>query len=373
MKWDANNRLYIGNDGGGSAFTGYISNLRLVKGTAVYTSNFTPSTTPLTAISGTSLLTCQRNRFLDNSSNAFAITVNGTPTVQRFSPFNTSTAYSPSVIGGSGYFDGTGDSLSLASSSTALPTGTQDFSVEMYLYWQTQGGSYPQIISNPVTNGFQIYYDVSSGLLAVGIFNVANVITYTIAQTALSGVWTHLVVTRSGNTFRMFVNGVLRANGTNTISFASLSTQYVGSDGSRPYTGYMTDVRTVLGSIPTSYQTSSTTNGTSIFTSTTAPITTSSQGSSNTSLLLNYTNAGIYDNAMMNDLETVSNAQVSTSVVKFGTGSMSFNGSSSYLQGPVNPSYAFSTGNFTVEFWAYITTNQNAEFVATITSYGIIV
>jgi len=254
--------------------TGYISNARFNFGSTSaalpYTANFTPSTTPLTAVTGTQLLTCQSNRFVDNSTNALSIPIAGTPQVSPAIPFTLPTTV---ATYGSGFFDGTGDSLSLASSSTALPTGTQDFSVEMYLYWQTQGGSYPQIISNPVTNGFQIYYDVSSGLLAVGIFNIANVITYTIAQTALSGVWTHLVVTRSGNTFRMFVNGVLRSNGTNTISFASLTTQYIASDGSRPYTGYMTDVRTVLGAIPTGYQTSSTTNGTSIFTPPTAPLT----------------------------------------------------------------------------------------------------
>ena len=56
---------------------GYISNFRIVKGTAVYTSAFTPSTTPLTAISGTSLLTCQSNRFIDNSTNNFTLTVAG--------------------------------------------------------------------------------------------------------------------------------------------------------------------------------------------------------------------------------------------------------------------------------------------------------
>jgi hypothetical protein len=67
--------------------TGYISNLRVVAGTALYTSAFTPSTTPLTAVSGTSLLTCQSNRFIDNSSNAFTITRNGDVSVQRFSPF----------------------------------------------------------------------------------------------------------------------------------------------------------------------------------------------------------------------------------------------------------------------------------------------
>ena len=81
---------------------GYLSNVRIVNGTAVYTSNFTVPTTPLTAITNTSLLTCQANRFLDASSNAFAITRSGDVSVQPFSPFNPTTAYSTSAVGGSG-------------------------------------------------------------------------------------------------------------------------------------------------------------------------------------------------------------------------------------------------------------------------------
>ena len=45
-------------DGASSEFHGYISNFRVVVGTAVYTSNFTPPNTALTAISNTQLLTC---------------------------------------------------------------------------------------------------------------------------------------------------------------------------------------------------------------------------------------------------------------------------------------------------------------------------
>ena len=73
---------------------GYISNVRVVKGTAVYTAAFTPPTAPLTAISGTSLLTCQNNYFKDNSSNAFAVTANGNANPNLLNPFGSTAARS---------------------------------------------------------------------------------------------------------------------------------------------------------------------------------------------------------------------------------------------------------------------------------------
>jgi len=68
-------------------FAGAMSNTRIVKGTAVYTSNFTPPTANLTAISGTSLLTLQNATIVDNSTNAFSITNTGTVTTGQTYPF----------------------------------------------------------------------------------------------------------------------------------------------------------------------------------------------------------------------------------------------------------------------------------------------
>ena len=68
-------------------FTGSISNVRLVNGTGVYTANFIPPTAPLTAVSGTSLLTLQNATIVDNSTNAFTITNNGTVVTSIQYPF----------------------------------------------------------------------------------------------------------------------------------------------------------------------------------------------------------------------------------------------------------------------------------------------
>jgi len=67
------------------------------------------------------------------------------------------------------------------------------------------------------------------------------------------------------------------------------------------------------------------------------------------------TNAGIYENAMMNNLETVGNAQVSTGVFKNGSGSMYFDGSGDYLKFPQfnTPQLAMGSADWTVECWLY--------------------
>lgn len=65
---DGGATFYVGHQQSqGNKWGGYMSNLRIVKGTSVYTSNFTPPTTPLTSISGTTLLTLNSATLVDNS------------------------------------------------------------------------------------------------------------------------------------------------------------------------------------------------------------------------------------------------------------------------------------------------------------------
>ena len=81
---DGNKPIYIGyhkDQPSGCLFNGYITNLRIVKGTALYTSNFTP-TPPLSAIAGTSLLLNVQTALTyikDSSTNNSSLTAIGTP------------------------------------------------------------------------------------------------------------------------------------------------------------------------------------------------------------------------------------------------------------------------------------------------------
>jgi hypothetical protein len=118
-----------------------------------------------------------------------------------------------------------------------------------------------------------------------------------------------------------------------------------------PWNGYISDFRLVSGSAVTTLPTS--------------PLT----AISGTGLLLNFTNAGIIDNAEMNNLETVGNAQISTAQSKFGGGSMYFDGNGDYCLGPTSPSFEFGSGDFTIEAWLYRTADSG-QYDSEIVGYG---
>lgn len=336
-------------------FNAYISNLRVTT-TAVYSGSFTPSTTPLTAITGTQLLLFTGNRFVDANTQTtpktLTITTNsGYPAVVPFSPFNPTSAWSASTVGGSGYFDGTGDYLSTPSSS-AFSFGTGDFTIEYWVY-----------INSGTNNGIFQLSDTAGGLkpsqansLAMNIFTnnsvsiYANGTSYQAPNNTLPyNSWTHFAIVRSSNVTKLYANGSLVTSIGSSGSITD-NTNYtglyvaVGGYYSTAYlmTGYVSNFRVVKG----------TAVYTSNFTPPTAPLT----AITNTSLLLNFTNSGIYDATAKNVLETVGNAQVSTTTSQWPSTSMSFNGTTDYLQvNTASDLYNLVSGNWTIEAWVYRT------------------
>ena len=347
----------IGGYATGFNVLGYLSNVRVVNGTAVYTSNFTTPTAPLTAISGTQLLTCQSNRFKDNSSNNFTITRNGDTKVTAFSPFAPSAAYDASTNGGSGYFDGTGDYFTIPNVAE-LRLGAGDFTVESWVNPSRHAVAYDQTICGTygyVTLGDRGWMiDLLPGGTLEFFMGGSSGADFTLTSTSVvpMNVWSHVAAVRSGTTVTLYLNGVLVATATSSkdedysgldfkvaTAYAHQLSPPIGNPG-LSFQGYISNLRIVKG----------TAVYTSNFTPPTAPLT----AITNTQLLLNCTNAGIIDNSGKNDIETVGNAQISTSVKKYGTGSMYFDGSGDWMQLPDRPELQLGTGNFTVEGWLYL-------------------
>jgi len=85
---DTWNIACLGNDESGhaNAMRGWISNFRVVKGTAVYTGAFRTPTAPLTAITNTKLLCCQSSTV--TASTGVTLSANGNPAASTDSPFD---------------------------------------------------------------------------------------------------------------------------------------------------------------------------------------------------------------------------------------------------------------------------------------------
>jgi hypothetical protein len=61
----------------------------------------------------------------------------------------------------------------------------------------------------------------------------------------------------------------------------------------------------------------------------------------------------------------VGNAQISTAQSKFGGSSIAFNGTNSYIQSASNTAFSYGTGDFTIEFWAYLNSTADQAFYET--------
>jgi len=342
-----------------SAVPFYASNFRITNGQALYSTNFTPSTVPLTTTSqgatagNVALLTFQSNRFVDNSSSPKTLTVNGSNSIVAFSPFNPTASWSAATYGGSGYFDGSGDYLSVANNAAFDLSGSISWCIETWAYWNTVTGEQNIIekFTPPGGPGWTLYkFSPSSSSGTLDIYGGSS--SFNSAYTPVSGQWIHIVICRDNTSGRTswFINGSRTATSTTfSISSNAATSLLIGarSGGSNNHNGYLSGTRVVKGSFV--YDPSQTS-----ITVPTTPLT----NITNTSLLLNFTNAGIYDATSKNDLETVGDAQVSTAINNaFGasTGVMKFDGTGDYLQSVAKDLFAFGTGDYTVETWVYFT------------------
>ncbi len=190
--------LQIGADGqSGRQHTGYFDEIRISKGVARWTSNFTPPAGPYGPDAETRLLLHLDG---DESGSDHAVTFNGDPSVDA----------GTSKWNGSLYFDGSGDYLSI-SDSDDWNFGAGDFTIDFWINWETvqdtgighwEGGGIPGFDGN---SWLAFYYSNT-----LSFWWSTNGTDYHHQDTPWSptgSTWYHIAITRDSDLLRFFVNG----------------------------------------------------------------------------------------------------------------------------------------------------------------------
>ena len=361
--YDGTDPLVIGaNEHGSSSWRmdGKISNLRITKGQALYTSNFTPSTEALTTTSQSAtesnvkLLCCNESTATGNTVTT-SIVPGGDPSVSS----ETVNGFATGKVG----FDGSGDYLSLANSAD-FDFSSSNFTIECWLY-VTGNESIKGLIGKRTSGGadntnWVIYVD---GLKLRSWFSDGSnyfISDWNTSSDLNANSWSHVAIVRNGNDWKVYINGTQSGSRTASNTIASTSRPlYIGCDhpGNVDLNGYISNLRVVKGQALY----------TSNFTPSTSALTTTSQGAteSNVKLLCCKSSSSVtaYDVAPTNI--TVNGDAVSTSNNPFSlnSGAVDFNGGGYNSGGESlaiasNSSLDLGSGSFTIEAWVKMDSTQ---------------
>jgi hypothetical protein len=227
----------IGSSFNGGSSIGTITNARLVKGSRVYTAGFTPSTTPLTAIAGTSLLAkFDQAAILDSAKETNLATAGNAQISTSVKKFGT----------GSIVFDGTGDWL-VTGNTIPLQLGTGAFTVECWLYLSATGAVRGIVGKGAAATGWLLSVNASNQVVFTD-----TTTDITSAGTLAGSTWYHIAVVREGtgsNQTKIYINGTNDGTGTSSTDFTQTDSLYVGANrvGADALNGYIDDLRITKG------------------------------------------------------------------------------------------------------------------------------
>ena len=228
------------NTGYGTYFPGYISNVRVVNGTCVYTGNFTPPTAPLTATqsagtniaaitSGTALLlntTAGADFLKDSSTNNYTLTNTGTATSNANEPFGGDATVNAST----GAVTGVTMGSTTIVATQAAASGYNTAATQTYTLTITAGAptvttpSSASIGTTTATLGGNVTSNGGASLTAVG---VVYAVTSTNNNPQLSGTGvTNLSSTAATGTFTVNATGLTAGT---AYSYAAYATNSQGT------------------------------------------------------------------------------------------------------------------------------------------------
>ena len=194
--WSSAQNLTIGQYSGGGAysFEGYMQDFRIYKGAAKYTDEFLCGAVD--------------------------------PSITEHSPSGISVPrkLEPST-GGSTGFNMEGASTFLASNSDLALDG--DFTIEFWIYLesiQSDGGVHPSVITFPAESSQgiigQVYINSSNKFFGLYNSNSGDVCR-TAYKSATTGRWQYVAITRSSNSVRIFIDGLLKNTATDSTTYGN--------------------------------------------------------------------------------------------------------------------------------------------------------
>lgn len=241
---------------------------RAISVTVTFSDQYFKYTTMLLHADGSNGAT--NNTFLDSSPNNYTVTRNGTPTQGSFSPFS-QTGWCIQTYSGYGPY-------TTVSGTAMNPYTNSTFTVECWIYPNSLATQYGTIAAKGTTGNrdwalytcqsgggsrdITWYYSPSSGDYTIS--SASNVLTV--------GVWQHVAVVSTALSVKIYVNGVQVASGTQVVTNSSNPTRLTFGSfmdyGTQPFDGYISNFRYTSGQALY----------TGAFTPPTAPLTTTSVG-----------------------------------------------------------------------------------------------
>ena len=363
---NSNNYLRIGasNNGTGNRFfAGYLDDLRITNGLALYTQSFVPPSqavgSSLTGTNETNSTTGFTEVYLPLDTNTNDATANYTIT---------GTASVSSALakfgGGSALFN-TGTTHLTASGSQNAMAFTGPFTIEMWVYQTASpsGGGYT-IAGAHNGSGWLLQLKPTTTRFYITGSNLA-----VFSETLTNNTWYHLAVVReeSGGVVKFYLDGTLKATSASTPStMPSNSDLFIGAyrsgSNSQNFKGYIDDFRILNFAKYTSNFTPPTS----------AATTTVSQTRNDLAVLYMPFDDSLEDKARNHPVTANGNAAISATQAKFGGKSLFIDASGDYLTVESNGDFKFGTNDFSISMFIRpdtINTSASAGSYAAILDY----
>jgi len=257
-----NSGIYIGrttDNNAAYAANGYISNLRVINGSAIYTAPFTPPTAPASSIANTVLLLNTPNSpagYTDFSNNNFTVTKTANVT-----PSSSSPVYPPGYY--SYYFNGNSVIETSSTNNSNLVFGTSNYTIDFW-FNPISNGTVQQVVwynsntaaASPAAGDLKIawggsgansYLQLLGGSSGTTSFTVYNP---PYGETFDGTDWWHIAIVRNGsgaNNTSIYNNGILYNSFTDTTNYTKGFFTLGGARTSAFFTGYISNFRIVNG------------------------------------------------------------------------------------------------------------------------------